>query len=296
MTTLSTETGLRTAVPVDLDEVDLRALLVRSLIHLTLLTLSAIMVGPFVWALLTSITPPNEIFTTVRNPIPADPTIENYVNLWENHPFDRWILNSLIITTGAVFFSLLFDSLAGFVLAKGEFRGRYAVYLLVIGTLVIPPQTVIVPLYVMMGWIGWLNTYWAMMIIVVAGPFGTFMMRQFYVTVPDSMLEAARMDGCNTLQIYLRIMLPMGKPALASLAVFKFVFMWGAFLWPLIVADRSAMFPVQVGIGLLSGQYGQTLWGEVLAASLLTALPVIVAYAFAQRTFMEGIALSGGKG
>lgn len=275
---------------------DLREIAVRLLIHIALLTISIIMVGPFVWAFLTSITPADQIFATVRNPVPSEPTIENYRNLWVNFPFDRWILNSLIITTGAVFFSLLFDSLAGFVLAKGEFRGRYFVYLLVIGTLVIPPQVVIVPLYIMMGHINWLNTYWAMMVIIVAGPFGTFMMRQFYVTVPDSVLEAARMDGCNTLQIYTRIMLPMGKPALASLAVFKFVFMWGAFLWPLIVADREAMFPVQVGIGLLSGQYGQVLWGEVLAASLLTALPIIVAYLFAQRTFMEGIALSGGKG
>lgn len=271
-------------------------MVIRGAIHSVLILASIIAVSPFVWAFLTSLKEPGTIFTTIDILVPRNPTLENYTTIWTEFPFDRWIMNSLIITTGAVFLSLFFDSLAGFALAKGEFRGRGTLFTLVLGTLVIPPQAILVPLYLEMRWLNWQGTYWAMMILIIAGPFGTFMMRQFYVSIPDSLLDAARMDGCNTFQIYLRIMLPMGKAALSSLAVFKFTFMWGAFLWPLVVTNESSMFPLQVGLGLLRGQYGTSAWGEILAAALMGALPVLVAYLFAQRTFMEGIALSGGKG
>lgn len=263
-------------------------------IHLILITFSIIAVAPFIYAFLTSIKPSPEILGAPLQPITANPTAEHYISFWTEHPFDRWFLNSLIVTTGGVFLSLVFDSLAGFALAKGEFRGNYAIYLLVIGTFIIPPQAIMVPLYVQMGWIGWQNTYWGIMIMIVSAPFGVFLMRQFYITISDSYIEAAKMDGCSTFQIYFRIMLPMGKSALAALAIFKFIFMWGAFLWPLIIVDSSAMFPIPVGLGLFEGQYGDTPWGQVLAASLLTATPVLVAYLMAQEAFMKGIALQGG--
>ncbi len=293
---LSTDTISRDTSKIDLSEMDLRSVLSRAMIHLILIVASLIAIGPFVWALLTSLKEPGTIFTTINVLVPKNPTLENYMAIWVEHPFDRWVMNSLIITTGAVFMSLFLDSLAGFALAKGDFRGKGTVFTLVLGTLVIPPQAILVPLFLEMQWLNWQNTYWAMMVIIIAGPFGTFMMRQFYVSIPDSLIEAARMDGCNTFQTYLRIMLPMGKPALSSLAVFKFTFMWGAFLWPLIISDDTAMFPLQVGLGLLRGQYGTAAWGQILAAALMGALPVLAAYMFAQRTFMEGIALSGGKG
>ena len=263
--------------------------------HLVLIVMSAIMVGPFVWAILTSLKPPGQIFTTVHQLIPADPTLQNYVRVWIENPFDRWLLNSFVITVGAVFFTVVFDSLAGFALAKGDFRGRRFLYTLVISLLIIPPPILLVPLYLEMQMIGWHNTYWAIIVLYVANPFGAFMMRQFFLSIPDEVIEAARMDGCNLFQIYLRIMLPMAKSSLSSLAVFTFVFTWGAFLWPLVITDDTAMFPLQVGIGLLSGPYGGQ-WGALLAASMLAALPVLIAYLLAQRTFMEGIALSGRKG
>ena len=267
----------------------------RVLIHGILAVASLIAIAPFVWALGMTFQPLAEISASPLNPVPQNPTLDNYVTLWTDHPFDRWIINSLLLTVGATFLALLFDSLAGFALAKGDFVGRDALFMLVIGTLVIPPQVILVPLFLNMQGIGWGNTYWAMMALWVAGPFGTFMMRQFFLSIPDSLIEAARMDGCSLFDIYLRIALPMGKPALASLTIFLFIFVWGAFLWPLIIADSSAMFPLQVGIGLLTGPYTQD-WGVLMAASVLAAAPVITAYLFAQREFMEGIALTGGKG
>ncbi len=263
-------------------------------IHVILMTAAILAIAPFVYAFLTSIKPSPEILGAPLQPITPNPTIEHYITFWTEHPFDRWVLNSLILTTGAVFASLLLDSLAGFALAKGEFRGRYGIFLLVIGTFIIPPQAIMVPLFVQMGWIGWQNTYWGIMILIISAPFGVFLMRQFYLSISDSYLEAARMAGANTFQIYFKIILPMGKSALAALAIFKFIFMWGAFLWPLIIVDSGAMFPIPVGLGLFEGQYGDTPWGQVLAASLLTAAPVLVAYILAQEAFMKGIALQGG--
>lgn len=265
----------------------------RLVVHAILATASLLAIAPFLWALGMTFQPLAEISASPLNPIPQNPTIENYTTLWYDHPFDRWILNSLIITVGATFVTLLFDSLAGFALAKGQFAGRNLVFYLVIGTLVIPPQVILVPLYLNMQAIDWGNTYWAMMVLWIAGPFGTFMMRQFFLSIPDSVIEAARMDGCNIFDIYLRIALPMGKPALSSLAIFLFIFTWSAFLWPLIILDSSSMFPLQVGIGLLTGPYTQN-WGVLMAASILAAAPLITAYLFAQREFMEGIALTGG--
>lgn len=263
--------------------------------HAVLVVASIVAITPFVWAFMTSLKQPDAIFTTVAQLVPAQPTIENYVTVWVENPFDRWVFNSLILTVGAVFFTLLLDSLAGYALAKGDFVGRSLVFTAVLGTLVIPPQVVMVPLYIEMDWLNWHNTYWAMMALYVANPFGTYLMRQFFLGIPDDLLEAARMDGCNTFQIYTRIMLPMAKPALSSLAIFTFVFTWGGFLWPLVITNETAMFPLQVGIGLLSGPYTQQ-WGPLLAASLMAALPVLVAYLLAQRSFMEGITLSGRKG
>jgi multiple sugar transport system permease protein len=268
---------------------------VKALAHGILIVASALAVVPFAYALLTSMKPEENIFSTMGQLIPAEPTLMNYVNIWMQNPLDRWIFNSLLLAAGVVFFTLLLDSLAGYALAKGDFKGQRFVYLLVVGTLIVPPQAIVVPLYIEMSQFNLVNTYWAVMLLYIANPFGVFMMRQFFLSVPDSYLEAARMDGCSTLQIYTRIMLPMAKPALSSLAVFTFTFIWGAFLWPLIVLSDSSMYPLQVGLAGLTGQYGSQ-WGQLMAAAIIAALPVITAYLLAQKTFMEGIALTGSKG
>lgn len=296
MTTLSTD--------LDIDQDDESTMgpalgagqyVVKGVAHGILILASLIAIVPFAYALMTSLKPEEKIFTTMAQIIPANPTVINYVNIWLQNPLDRWIFNSLLLAAAVVFFTLLLDSLAGYALAKGDFRGQRLVYLLVIGTLIVPPQAIVVPLYIEMSKFQLVNTYWAVMLLYIANPFGVFMMRQFFLSVPDSYLEAARMDGCSTWQIYTRIMLPMAKPALSSLAVFTFTFIWGAFLWPLIVISDEAMFPLQVGLAGLTGQYGAK-WGQLMAAAIIAALPVITAYLLAQKTFMEGIALTGSKG
>lgn len=267
--------------------------------HGILVVASIIALFPFVFAIVTSLKQPGNVIaivTTFGDLFPEVPTILNYYQVWIEQPLDRWFFNTLIIAVGVVGLTLLLDSLIGFALAKGDFVGKRVLYLSVIGLLIIPFQVTMVPLYVQMSAIGWVNTYWGILVPFLAAPFGAFYMRQYFLTIPDSLLESARMDGCSNLQIFTRIMLPMSKPALSSLAVFQFIFSWGAFLWPLVITGKDSMFVLQVGLSFLTGRYTQNAYGQVLAATILAALPVIVAYLLAQRTFIEGIALTGAKG
>lgn len=274
-------------------------LLSRVAAHGILIIASVIALFPFLFAIVTSLKQPGNVIaivTTFGDLFPEVPTILNYYQVWMEQPLDRWFFNTLIIAVGVVGLTLLLDSLIGFALAKGEFVGKRVLYLTVIGLLIIPFQVTMVPLYVQMSAIGWVNTYWGILVPFLAAPFGAFYMRQYFLTIPDSLLESARMDGCTNLQIFTRIMLPMSKPALSSLAVFQFIFSWGAFLWPLVITGKDSMFVLQVGLAFLTGRYTQNAYGQVLAATILAALPVIVAYLLAQRTFIEGIALTGAKG
>lgn len=274
-------------------------LLSRVAAHGILMVASVIALFPFVFAIVTSLKQPGNVIaivTTFGDLFPKVPTILNYYQVWMEQPLDRWFFNTLIVAVGVVGLTLLLDSLIGFALAKGEFVGKRVLYLTVIGLLIIPFQVTMVPLYVQMSAIGWVNTYWGILVPFLAAPFGAFYMRQYFLTIPDSLLESARMDGCSNLQIFTRIMLPMSKPALSSLAVFQFIFSWGAFLWPLVITGKDSMFVLQVGLSFLTGRYTQNAYGQVLAATILAALPVIVAYLLAQRTFIEGIALTGAKG
>jgi multiple sugar transport system permease protein len=271
----------------------------RMLAHGVLAVASLIALFPFIFAIFTSLKQPGNVLTVLTSftdIFPKAPTLMNYYVVWMQQPLDRWFFNTLIVAVGVVGGTLLLDSLIGFALAKGEFVGKRALYLAIIGLLIIPFQVTMVPLYVEMSSIGWVNTYWGILMPFLASPFGAFYMRQYFLTVPDSLLESARMDGCNNFQIFTRIMLPMSKPALSSLAVFQFIFSWGAFLWPLVITGKDSMFVLQVGLSFLTGRYTQNAYGQVLAATILAAFPVIVAYLLAQRTFIEGIALTGAKG
>lgn len=274
-------------------------MIARLLGHGILLLASVIAIFPFAFAFVTSLKQPGQVFAVVASfadLFPDDPTFANYVLVWTQQPLDRWFFNSLIVAVGVVWTTLVLDTLVGYALSKGEFRGRDYLFLVVVGLLVIPPQAVLVPLFIEMQQLGWVNTYWGILAPFLASPFGAFYMRQYFMSIPDSLLESARMDGCSQFQILTRIMLPMSKPALSSLAVFQFIFAWGAFLWPLVVTGKDSMFVLQVGLAFLTGRYSQNAFGQLLAATMLAALPVLVAYLLAQRTFIEGIALTGAKG
>lgn len=219
---------------------------------------------------------------------------ENYTKPLKDFNFGRFLYNSVFVTFFATLITLVTNSMAAFALSKYEFRGRNAVLLVVIGTLMIPISVIIVPLYSVISSVGLLNSLWGVILPTVATPTGVFLLRQYMLTIPDELLEAARMDDASEWQIYWRIVLPLTAPALAVLAIFSVVWRWNDFLWPLIVLGRKELFTLQVGLNTFAGELNVQ-WHFILAMTVASMIPVVIVFVFLQRYITTGIAGSGVK-
>jgi alpha-1,4-digalacturonate transport system permease protein len=218
----------------------------------------------------------------------------NYGDLFARFNFGRYLWNSVFITTVATIITLVINSMAAFALAKYEFRGRDAVLVLIIATLMIPPTIVLVPTFFVASELGLINTPWAVIWPGVATPTGVFLLRQYMLTIPDELIDAARMDHASEWKIYWRIVLPLSAPALAVLAIFSIMWRWNDFLWPLIVLTRSEQFTLQLALNSFQGELS-TQWNNLLAMTVLTLLPITCVFAFLQRYITAGIATTGIK-
>ncbi|MDZ7801911.1 MAG: carbohydrate ABC transporter permease [Trueperaceae bacterium] len=219
---------------------------------------------------------------------------ENYTVPLERFNFLTYLRNSVIVTVTATLITLLINSMAAFALSKYRFRGRSIVFLLIIGTLMIPVSVILVPIYLVINQVGWVNNLWGVIIPGAATPTGVFLLRQYMLTIPDQLLDAGRIDGASEWRLYWQIVLPLAAPALAVLAIFSVMWRWNDFLWPLIVLTRSELFTLQVGLNAFQGQLNVQ-WHYVLAMTVLTLLPVTLVFAFLQRFITTGIASSGVK-
>src|SRR5438132_12858236 len=220
----------------------------------TLLFLGGIvMVMPFVYMLSGSFKPNNEIYELSR--LAHEPTLDNYRRLFERSGCPRWFANSLLIGTFTTASVLFFDSLVGYTLAKFRFRGRGVVFVAILSTLMIPTEMLVLPWYLMSKNLGWLDTYWGIMFPGMMTGFGTFLMRQFFSSVPDELIEAARVDGLAEFQIWWRVALPLVTPALSALAIFTFLGNWTAFLWPLIATTDRSRYTLPVGLASFPGEF-----------------------------------------
>jgi len=219
---------------------------------------------------------------------------ENYTQLFGRFAFGRYLWNSVFITVVATLITLLFNSMAAFALSKYKFAGQKAVFLLIIATLMIPPTIVLVPNFLVISNLGLLNSLWGVIWPAVATPTGVFLLRQYMLTIPDELLDAARMDHASEWQIYWRIVLPLTAPALAVLAIFSVMWRWNDFLWPLIVLSRSELFTLQLALNSFQGEL-QTEWNYLLAMTVITIIPVTLVFAFLQKHITTGIAASGVK-
>lgn len=255
---------------------------------LTVLALACL--TPFVWMLLTAFKPDNEVFNMAW--LPSRLAWENFPRAFTFFPFARFLTNTIVVAVGSTGVHLLTSVLAAYAFARLRFRGREVLFLLYLGTLMIPQQVTIVPLFLMMRAAGWVDTFWALILPSAFHALGVFLLRQFFMTIPRELEESALIDGAGRLRILLRIILPLSKPALATLAVFTFIREWNAFLWPLIVTTSPEMRTLPVGLSLFNGQYG-TEWHLLMAAATVTLLPTLLIFAIAQRYFVEGIALTG---
>ena len=222
---------------------------------------------------------------------------ENYLDPLvelENFDFFTYLKNSVIVTTAATAITLIINSMAAFALSKYQFRGRDAIFVLFISTLMIPITVILVPVFLVITSIGWKNNLWGVIIPGAATPTGIFLLRQYMLTIPDELLDAARIDGASEWHIYWRIILPLARPALAVLAIFSVMWRWNDFLWPLIVLSQNDYFTLQVGLNAFQGEL-QIQWHYVLAMTVVTLLPITLVFAFLQRFITTGIATTGMK-
>jgi alpha-1,4-digalacturonate transport system permease protein len=218
----------------------------------------------------------------------------NYLDPFLRFDFLSYTMNSVFVTLAATLITLLTNSMAAFALSKYEFRGRSAVVVLIIATLMIPLSVILVPLYSIVSAAGLMNTLWGVILPTVATPTGVFLLRQYMLTIPDELLEAARMDHASEWQIYWRIVLPLTAPALAVLAIFSVVWRWNDFLWPLIVLSRAEVYTLQVGLNAYAGELNVQ-WHYLLAMTVITMIPVVLVFVFLQRFITAGIAGTGLK-
>ena len=269
--------------------------LVSSLLMVLLIIVALIMIFPILWIALTSLKPESLILGKPAKLFPEEYTIEQYGLLLNAIPFFTFVKNSLIFAGGVTIISLFFDSMAGYAFAKLRFPGSNIVFFLVLATLMIPFQIVMIPLYLMMHKLHGLDTYWGMIIPRITNAFGIYLMRQFFLSVPEDLLDAGRIEGLSEFKIYIKIALPITTTALTTLGVFHFMYNWNDFLWPLIITTSQEMRTLPVGLALFTGEHVME-HGPIMAGAVLSIIPILIFYLFAQKTFIKGVALSGMKG
>jgi ABC-type glycerol-3-phosphate transport system permease component len=252
-----------------------------------------VMILPFVYMLATSLKDNSEVYELSL--LPRHPTLDNYAVLFAKTAFPRWFASSLLTATATTLSVLFFDSLVGYTLAKFSFRGRGIVFVAILSTLMIPTEMLVIPWYIMAKTMGWLDSYWGIIFPGLMTGFGTFLMRQFFATVPDDLIAAARLDGLNELQIWWQVALPLVTPALSALAIFVFLGNWTAFLWPLIVTSSKSLYTIPVGLAAFSGEF-QTEWEMVMTGASVATLPVLVVFLLLQKYIINGVMLAGLKG
>lgn len=265
----------------------------RWYIHLILILGAVVTTAPLLWMITLSLKPAKLTYS----PPYLIPTVfewSNYAKAWDAAPFGRYYLNTAIMAAGITIGQLLFSSLAAYAFARLKFPGRNVLFLLVLGTMMLPIQVLIIPSYLTVLSLGWKNTFFALIVPRMVSAFGIFLLRQHYLSIPRDLDESALIDGATRLGVWWRIILPLSRPALATLAIFAFLFSWNDFLWPLIVADDPNMRTIQLGLVMFQGRYG-TNWTLLMAGTVTATIPTILVFLLGQRQFIESIALSGVK-
>ena len=273
----------------------LKARLGKTLIYIFLIVSSVIMLLPFLWMLSASLKLDKDVFRFPIEWIPAVPQWSNFVEIWTRIPFLTFFANTTKLTVIITLLQLFTSSFAGYAFAKLKFKGRDALFLLYISSIAVPWQAYMVPQFIMMRKLDLVNTHLSLILLQAFTAFGVFLMRQFFVSIPDDLLDAARIDGLSEYGIYFRIMLPLSKPALATLTIFTAVFVWNDFMGPLIYLNDTSLKTIQLGLRLFIQQYSAN-YSLIMAASLVSLIPIIVLFISFQRFFVEGIATTGIKG
>lgn len=255
---------------------------------------AVITLAPFVWMVLGSLKSATEASQYPPTLLPSTFAWSNYREVFTSVPFLRYIFNSFLVASSVTLVALLFHSMAAYALARLSFPGRNVLFVLMIATLMVPFSITLIPSFIVVRSLGWLDTYWALIVPAIFNAFGIFLLRQFYLGLPEELEEAALLDGDTPAGIFLHIALPLSRPILATLAVFFWLANWNNYLWPLIVTSSTNMRVIQIGVASFAGEHS-TQWQLIMAGSTIAAIPGLILYLFMQRYLIEGIKLSGLK-
>jgi multiple sugar transport system permease protein len=269
----------------------------QPLLHLAMLLVAAFFLAPLLWMVTTAFKDPDDIIRGLGalRWLPDPATTANFANVLgkvEEFPVWRWTANSVLISTAVTALVLTVDALAAYAYARLRWRGRDLLFGLLVGTMLVPGQVLLIPSYLLIRALGWFDTYWALIVPAAASAFGVFLLRQFMLTIPTELEEAARMDGCGPFRVFWHVVLPLSRAPLATLGIFTFLGAWNAFEGPLIFTDSLVMRTLPIGITIFQGRYNIE-YGPMMAAATLAAIPVVIAFLLLQRHITRGIALTG---
>lgn len=268
---------------------------IKGLSYLLLIAGLWVMVLPFVWMVSSSFKTLEQVNEFPIRWIPAQLHFENYVEVFRIIPMARFMANTVFVSVLVTVVTLMVCALAAYAFARLEFKGRNTLFFCYLATMMVPGQVTIIPTFIMMKYFGWIDTYYALTIPLFFSAFGVFMMRQFFMTIPKELEEAAIIDGCSRIRTFWSIVLPLAKPAFVTLGIFTFLNEWNSFLWPLIVINKVDLQTLQVGLRTFQGEFG-TQWHLLMAGTVIAELPILALYILAQKYIIAGIATSGIKG
>jgi alpha-1,4-digalacturonate transport system permease protein len=259
-----------------------------------LLFMTFIILAPVLWFVLSSFKDATDLGARPPKILPTRWAFENYTEAFQMYNYKRYFMNSVIVTSVATILTLVINSMAAYAFAKYNFRGRDGLFVMTLAMIMIPLQVILIPIYLVVSSLGLVNTYWGMIIPAAATPTGVFILRQYMLTIPDELIEAARIDGAGEFRIFARIVLPLCRPALAVVAIFSILWRWNDFIWPLLIAQKEELYTLPVALALLNGQLVVP-YNIVLAMSVMSIIPVLFMFVFMQRQIIQGIAQTGIK-
>lgn len=266
-----------------------------TVLHIVLAVLSVLMVLPFVWMISTSLKGDSEIYKWPPTFIPNTILWDNYPKSWEAAPFLLFYRNSLFVALSVTLGQLITCTLAAYAFARLKFKGRDVLFLMFLGTMMIPGQVTMIGSFQMIHLLGWTDSFYALIVPGLTSAFGTFLLRQFFMTLPTELEDAARIDGSSRLGIIRHVILPLSVPALLTLAIFTFMGVWNDFMWPLVVLNSEEHYTVQLGLAIFRDSRS-TVWNLLMAGTVTATMPILLIFFAAQKYFIKGIALTGLKG
>ena len=260
------------------------------------MVLAFIYVMPFVWMISTSLKGASEYFSQGFDLLPNQPALTNYVEVCERAPFARFYWNTTLVTALRVVAQVALASLAGYALARFQFWGKSALFLAILAILMIPPPVTLIPNFVIMRNLGWVNTYAGLVVPTVFSAFGVILFRQFFLTLPQDLIHAAVIDGCQAWRVFLHVGVPAARAHIAAFALLVTLYSWNEFLWALVVVNRTDMRVISVGLNLFIGQFSRVDWGVMMAAATTSIVPLLIVFGITQKHVIQGITLTGMKG